>query len=297
MAGFRNNNVKRIEDFTPRPWQYRLIGLDLDGTLLHSDKSVSDYTYKVLKKARKEGFKIVFLTGRPPNGLMRYAMAMDLFDEGSYAVCFNGAAIISLHDLKGHVHAYTFPTLKTSTMPGNEVAKIAAFAHQHGLLGHAYSVERGLTVDNKRSWSANAIINCRMRFKEMNLEKVEDKHHFYKIMMAGSPEKLDKFRTALPKEWIGKYSIARSEHEAIEFMAGNCDKGTGLLELCGLLGIKPAQTVVIGDAENDVPSLKVAGLAVAMANADAKAKAVADTITLTNDDDGVAYLVEKLLTR
>ena len=110
----------------------------------------------------------------------------------------------------------------------------------------------------------------------------------------GAPENLDSLRAALPPEIFTRFSVLRSDPNFLEFIPGCCTKGTALYELCKIIGCELSEVVAFGDAENDQAMIRSVGLGVAMANAQDCLKETADVITLSNQEDGVAAVVEKL---
>ena len=90
-------------------------------------------------------------------------------------------------------------------------------------------------------------------------------------------------------------AMARAETTSLELSAPGCDKGVGLEMLCACLNLPMEQTIVVGDADNDLEALKKAGLAVAMANAGEAVKAVAAVVVADCDHDGCAEAVERYL--
>ena len=81
----------------------------------------------------------------------------------------------------------------------------------------------------------------------------------------------------------------------LEVIPAVINKGQGIRDICGVLGLKTAQVIAFGDAANDIPMLEAAGVGVAMGNASEAVKAAADMVTASNNDDGIAVALEKLL--
>ena len=81
----------------------------------------------------------------------------------------------------------------------------------------------------------------------------------------------------------------------LEIIPSVINKGQGIRDICGVLGLEPAQVIAFGDAQNDIPMLRVAGMGVAMGNAAEAVKAAADLVTCSNNEDGIAAALEKLL--
>ena len=99
----------------------------------------------------------------------------------------------------------------------------------------------------------------------------------------------------LPEEIKEKYALVKSLPMTLEIMNKECNKGFGLERLIKELGVNREEVISIGDEQNDFEMIKFAGLGVAMGNASEKIKEIADYITKTNEEDGVAHVIEKFV--
>jgi len=127
------------------------------------------------------------------------------------------------------------------------------------------------------------------------LDEVQDEDEILKLVLEEEKEILDKITPQIPKELFEKYTVIRSLDFMIEFMNKNCNKATGLEKLAQRLGISREEIMAIGDADNDKEMLEYAGLGVAMGNAKDEIKQLADYVTKSNEDDGVAYVIDKFI--
>lgn len=268
--------------------RYRLIALDMDGTLLRRDKSISARTSRVLQALQEQGMHLVIETGRCPSGVVRYADTIGLDLSRTYAVCYNGSGVFTLGDCH---------ELSAVTTPGAVVRHAAEIIHRHGLDLHAYSQDRALLIENDNPYSAKEIFNSRSPWVKVDFAALPDDEPIYKAIAVGDPRLLDELRPMVEADPLitSHMAVMRSDPHFLEFIAGKSTKGSGLLQLCSVLGIEPAQSIAFGDAENDAMMLHEAGLAVAMGNAIPELKAAADIVTLSCDEDGVAVVLERLL--
>ena len=106
---------------------------------------------------------------------------------------------------------------------------------------------------------------------------------------------IDKVKSKLPESLTSVFNVVRSNPNFLEFIPNKSSKGTGLKSLCIRLGYPVESSIAFGDAENDLHMLETAGLGVAMENGFDVVKAAADVVTKTNDEDGVALVIEKFL--
>lgn len=265
---------------------YKLIALDMDGTLLRKDKTISDRTFKALKAAREKGVKVVLATGRPVRGIKNYLSYLGLDKDDEYAVTFNGSAVQT--GKSGNMLFEKF-------MSGVDLHYIYSLSLEYGVHIHAFN-ERGqlmTPVLNKYTDVEAQINGLNIHIRDFNAISPEDK--IIKVMLVDEPEKLDLVFSKLPKELFTKYSILRSASIFLEFLDPEINKGLGLSILSKELGITREEVIAVGDAGNDIDMIKYAGLGVAMGNAYPEVKEIADYVTVTNEEDGVAEVIEKFI--
>ena len=275
--------------------QFKVIALDLDDTLLRTDKSISDYTIKTLQKAQSQGFSIAIATGRHPKSAVLYMQKLGCLNDNSYAVCFNGAGVVRLSEYVKAGVDIGFPMVVSNVAPAPIIKKLTQFAHDNGCVVHAYSKTRGLLVENHNPHTQREIDNGKVGFKEVDFMQADDSEEFFKMLIVGDKEVLDKMRPNLPSYLTDFFAVVRSEANYLEFIPHHSTKGTALVQLCEALGCTVENAMAFGDADNDLAMIKAAGLGVAMENGFESVKEAADVVTKTNDEDGVAYLVNKFL--
>ena len=276
--------------------KYKVITLDLDDTLLRSDKSISETNKKILQKAQQQGFSIAIATGRHPKSAVRVMNELGCLNENSYAVCFNGSCVVRLSDYIEHNDIVGYPTVFRTTANGKLVQSVAAFAHAFdGARVHGYSVSRGLVIEDHNPYTQIEIDTSDVGFEEIDFMKIDDHEEFFKVMIVGEEKLLDKIRKHLPERLTSIFNIVRSNPNFLEFIPNKSSKGTGLKSLCVRLGYSVERSIAFGDAENDLHMIQTAGLGVAMENGFDVVKAAADVITKTNDEDGVAEVIKKFL--
>ncbi|MBO6258694.1 MAG: HAD family phosphatase [Succinivibrio sp.] len=275
---------------------YRLLALDLDGTLLTSEKKISPRTLRVLKQAIDKGFAIVLTTGRHPRSALLYSEQLSPITEKSYAVCFNGSAVISLQKFKEKPADAGFSCLSANLAGGDMIADLASYVHSMGCKVHGYSRERGLVIEDMNPQSKREVCHSGCGYQQIDFSSCTSAEGFFKLIAVGQSQKIDALRTSLPQRFLDYFSVLRTDPDFLEFIPERSTKGTALASLCDLIGIGLDRTVAFGDAENDLEMIKLAGLGVAMGNAQQQQlKDEADVVTLSNDEDGVAAVVERLM--
>ncbi|WP_294374774.1 sugar-phosphatase [uncultured Clostridium sp.] len=265
---------------------YKLIALDMDGTLLNTEKKITENTKKALKKAEEKGVKVVLASGRPLSGITKFLGELDLMKGDDYALSFNGGIVIN---------SKTEEVINSSLLKGSDLKHLYNISKDLGVNIHAFSVKEGLITPKMSQYTQH---ECDMNGIEATIKdfnEVEDDEDIVKVMMIDPQEILDKAIEKLPKDLYGKYSVFKSAPFFLEFTNKEVDKGKGLKKLGEYLGIKQEEIIACGDAGNDLSMIKYAGLGVAMENATEDVKKAADYITLSNDNDGIAHVVEKFI--
>lgn len=265
---------------------YKLIALDMDGTLLTTDKRVSEKTKTAIKAAEAKGVKIVLASGRPLSGISKFLEELDLLKEDDYVLSFNGGLV---------QNTKTEEIVSKVSLKGTDLKYLYEISKKLNVNIHAFSAKEGLIAPKISQYTEyEAEINgIDINIKDFN--EVEDDEDIIKVMMIDPQEILDPAIEKLPSEVYEKYNVFKSSPFFLEFTHKEVDKGLGLHKLGDHLGIKREEIIACGDAANDLSMVKYAGLGVAMGNAIPEVKEVAEFITATNDEDGIALVIEKFV--
>lgn len=266
---------------------YKLIALDMDGTLFTSDKKISDRTKRAISRARELGVKIVLASGRPLDGLHKPLAELNLISDDEYVLCYNGALAVT---------AKTGKILSQCTLTGKDCKKLFKLSEELKVHCHAFSAKQGLITNEISHYTAYEAEMNEMQCHIINpYTDIADDEIITKLMFIDPPEILKKAVDKIP-EWVyTDYNAFSSTPFFFEITNKAVDKGTGLKQLAESLNITQEEVIACGDENNDYSMIKYAGLGVAMGNAIDKIKAVSDYITDTNDNDGVAKVIEKFI--
>ncbi len=289
MAKYTLNSLPDIKG------RFKIITLDLDDTLLTSDKKISERNLKSLKKASDSGISICIATGRHPLTACRYLEQIDCLNDRSYAIAFNGAVVVRAKDYLQKNDPVHFPAVIRHTSAGSVNKKMIDFAHAFGCVVLGYSKTRGLLIEAHDPISEHAARINGVTPTLVDFATLSDDEEFYKFLALGSPEKLEAMRPHVPEDVQSHFSVLRSNRNFLEFVTCGRDKGKGLADLCQLLNIDIKESISFGDAENDLAILKAAGFSVGMANSQKIILDEVDLVTASNDEDGVALVVERML--
>ncbi|WFA10218.1 Cof-type HAD-IIB family hydrolase [Tissierella sp. Yu-01] len=264
---------------------YKLIAIDMDGTLLNSKKDLSSRTIKAINKAKDRGVNIVLSTGRLLSSAQNYANKLQL--ENHIIAC-NGAIIA---DKSGNI-IYSKP------LQMNKVEKIMKLGKKYSIYNHFYdsktlysSVYIKEVIDYYATRDSN--IEYKILENENDIYKQKDLNAYKFLFIDDDINNLNKLQEEL--NGLPEISITKSWSNNLEVMDKDTSKGIGLEFLCNQLNIHKEEVIAIGDNENDLSMIKYAGLGVAMGNAEDIVKSHADYITSTNDEDGVAAVIEKFI--
>ena len=265
---------------------YKLVAIDMDGTLLREDKTISERTKNTIVSAREKGVTVVLATGRPIQGVSRYLEELNMYTEKDYVLTYNGALIQKTESKE---------SVAKIALKGEDFHYLKKLSDKLGVHIHAFSEKQGLiTPKNSKYTEVEADIN-KIEIHEINMDDISDDEVMIKIMMIDEPEILSKAMDKLPKEVYDKYTVVRSAPFFLEFLNKSVNKGVGVEMLAKHLGVKREEVMTFGDAGNDIHMIEYAGLGVAMGNAFDEIKEAADYITDSNNNDGVAKAIEKFI--
>jgi 5-amino-6-(5-phospho-D-ribitylamino)uracil phosphatase len=239
----------------------KLIALDLDGTLLTDEKTVTAETKLWIRRAVHSGVTVMFSTGR---GIQTAGSIWDELELNSPMVLLNGAEI---WEGPGRFRKRTF-------LPRKTVRRLHAAAVSHSAGYWGYSVE---SLTGSREWTEEMF--------ERDWMKFGIKHDDQAVLAA--------IRRQLEGEEA--LTITASAPTNLEISVQGVTKESGVREVCEMLGIAMNEVMAVGDSDNDVCLLCSAGLGIAMGNAEEHVKSIADAVTGFNNDGGVAQAIRRFV--
>lgn len=268
----------------------KLILTDLDGTLLRNDKSLSPANRAALERAAAQGAQVVVATGRFFGGVPRELRDMPFL---RYFILMNGAKVYDREEdrvlYRAEIGLETAEQIFDLFQPLD--ATVDCYQNDRGLMDRKYfdrldyyipdQVSRELTRRNR-----TPVDNFReaVRSGGNSVQKIQGFFPHLELR----PRVMERLAREFP-ELVLSISI---DHN-LEINAPDATKGAALLALCRALDIDPSETVAFGDGTNDVTMVKAAGVGVAMANASPETLAAADLVAPSNEEDGVARVLEQ----
>lgn len=267
----------------------KMIGLDLDGTVLTEKKELTDRTKAAISKALARGVVVLVATGRPWMGVPE---ELRDFPGMRYALTSNGARIIDTVEDRVIEEHLLSPRL---------AQKVLEICGKYDTLQEVYFDGQGYAPADQMAvverYHKNPSMCEYMRKTRIPVEDIG-------VLVKKENRGLDKVQALFAD--MDERELAWRELEAeeglelvgslrynIEINAAGVNKGKGLVNLGRMLGIRREEIMACGDGDNDIVMLKEAGFGVAMANGEDKVKEAADYITLSNEEDGVADVIEK----
>lgn len=272
-------------------YNIKIIALDLDGTLLNSNKELTFASLAALNRAAEAGIHIVPTTGRFYGGMPEEIRQLPFV---KYAVTINGAQVADVQS--GEV-------IYKAELPYKQSVEIMEFLDDYPVIYDCYQDNDAWMTESLKERIDETVESAHYRKMLHELRKPVDelkqvvcerKRDVQKIQFfTNRPDVRIHLMEELPKRFEN-LSITSSTPDNVEINHKNANKGQALLALGKLLGIKQEEILAFGDGLNDVTMLKIAGVGIAMANASDEVKKFADKITLSCDEDGVAHGIDEI---
>ncbi len=266
--------------------EYKLLVLDLDGTLLNNQREITPATHAALRAAQEKGVRIVLASGRPTHGIMPVARALDIASYGGYIMSFNGGLIID---------AASHEVIHQSTLPLPILPQLYEMSKEAGAVISTYRDELVFT-ENPDDKYMSIEINLN-RLTPHRVESFVESVDFdpNKCLAVGEPEDLIVLQERVMSKFSDCMNAFRSEPYFLELVPKGIDKALSLARLLEVLSIDREDVIAAGDGFNDLTMIEFAGLGVAMTNGQEAVRLAADYITLSNEEDGVADMVHKFV--
>ncbi|MCM3748225.1 Cof-type HAD-IIB family hydrolase [Paenibacillus pasadenensis] len=244
---------------------YKLLALDMDGTVLTDQDTISEETAQWIRRAMDADITVCFSTGRGAQGAVPFAEQLGL---DTPMITVNGSEIWSRPNV----------LYRRTLMNTAELRRLHEMAVGYGEPWYwGYAVEG---VFNKEKW----------------IEPADD-YESYHWLKFGVHTEIDRIREKIRHEiesW-GSLEITNSSPWNLELNPLGVNKASAIRELCGVLGIDMKEAAAIGDSLNDIAAIRECGLGIAMGNAQAEVKEAADAVTLGNNENGVAYAIREFV--
>lgn len=267
--------------------KYKLLVLDVDGTLLNNEKQISKRTLSALLKVQHMGIRIVLASGRPTSGLIPLANALELGNFGGFILSYNGCQVIKADNgevmFERRINPEQIPYLEKKSRKNN------------------FSI---FTYHDDYILTDNASDPHIRREAELNNLKIVEEEEFSIaidfapckcVLVSDDEEALRGLENHWKRRLDGVLDVFPSEPYFLEVVPCGVDKANTLALLMEQLGVTREEVIAFGDGVADVTMLQLASKSVAMGHAPDSVKVCADYVTASNEEDGVAQAVEKLI--
>ena len=267
--------------------KYKLLVLDVDGTLLNNAREISNRTLAALLKVQQMGVRIVLASGRPTYGLMPLAKTLELGNYGGFILSYNGCQIIKAQNgeilFERRINPEMLPYLEKKARKNN----FAIFTYHDDIIITD-------TPENEYIIS-EAVLNNQKIIKEDEFSTAVDFPPCKCMLVSNDEEALIVLEDHWRRQLNGTLDVFRSEPYFLEVVPCGIDKANTLGALMEKLNIKREEVIAIGDGGCDVTMLQLAGMGIAMGHSQDSVKVCADYVTASNEEDGVAQAVEKII--
>lgn len=267
--------------------KYKLLVLDVDGTLLGNDNKISKRTLHALRKVQQTGVRIMLASGRPTYGLLPLAKTLELGIYNGYILSYNGGQVIN---------AKNGAVIFERRINPEQIPYLEKKAVKNGFTIMTYNGDKIVTSNASNHHVIDEAELNGMQLEECEMFSLSIDYPPCKCMLVSDDEEA---LVTLEQHWRrrlnGVLDVFRSEPFFLEVVAGGVDKANTLGAIMEKEGIQTEEVVAIGNGVADVTMLQLAGLGIAMGNSPDSVKRCADFVTLSNEEDGVAVAVEKTI--
>ena len=261
--------------------------LDEDGTLLNDERQISKGTLAALLKVQQMGVRIVLASGRPTYGLMPLAKTLELGNYGGFVLSYNGCQIIKAQNgeilFERRINPEMLPYLEKK-------------ARKNGFAIFTYHDDTLITDSPDNEYIKNeALLNNLKIIREDEFSTAIDFAPCKCMLVSDKEKALIGLEQHWEKRLAGTLDAFRSEPYFLEVVPCGVNKANTLGALLEHLGVTREEVIAVGDGVCDVTMLQLAGMGVAMGHSQDSVKVCADYVTASNEEDGVALAVEKLI--
>lgn len=265
--------------------KYKMIVTDMDDTLLNSNGEVSEENKAAIIRAQEKGVKFILASGRPTFAMKKIAEELKLDEFGSYMLSYNGAIVT---ECKEWTEWYK------EALSKEEAHQLYEFSADNKV--HIITYLKDQIVSETESEYIDVELKLTgMPHNKIDCFKTTVSESVVKCIMLEEPTYLKDVEKKLKKKMGDKFSIAISKPFFLEVMKNGIDKGASLIKLAKYLDISTDEIIAVGDSYNDLTMLQAVGMPVAVENAKIEVKEAAKYISSSNNDNGVAKVIEEFV--
>lgn len=266
---------------------YKLIVLDVDGTMLNSNRELTKRTVQTLRKVQQMGIRIALASGRPTYGILPLAKAIDLGVYDGYIISYNGAQVME---------AKTGQVIFERRIDPQMVPYLEKKARKMGLTMAYYDGNEVVSTDITNAHVVDEAEMNGMTLRQDDILSISMDDWPAEIMLVSDDEEaLTSLEQHMQRHLNGVMDTIHSNPYYLEIVGYQVGKSYAMSALVQKMGIQMSEVLAIGDGAADINMIQMAGTGIAMANATEGVRRCADFTTLSNDQDGAALAIEKAI--
>lgn len=283
---------------------FKLIALDIDGTLITSDHQLTDRTVRAIQEVKKAGIKVTLATGRQHCSAIPIARKIGI---NAPLISSDGSVIRDIYTGETELFPLSLDIAKDilKTAEDYKGFRVEVFLKDNKF--HAGKSYRKLLLKRFLKFPLPfSLSGCYYFMRDFvfipvinmgNIKRTIEvlKESPAKVVVYGDPEELKSFKDTIAQKHNGNISMTSALVNCVDILNAGVSKARGIAHLSEELGIKQEEIITVGDNKNDIAMLQYAGLGVAMGNAVDEVKQKADYVTVSNNEEGLACFLEKLL--
>ncbi len=266
--------------------QYKIIALDVDGTLVNEAGVLSPVVRDALLRAQSEyGLRVILASGRPTPGLIALAHELELPKYSGYLMPYNGGQVYNARALKVPIYS--------TALPDDVIPELKEMCDQAGVCILSYNDTELLSENISDPYVQKEVGITKMPTRQLRDFVAETPRPLIKCLATGEAEAIAALEQVAKARFAGRVDAFRSNPHFLELVPTGVNKGIALSRLLERLDYDKSELIAVGDSFNDLEMIQLAGLGVAMANAPEAIKSCASYVTKSNQEDGVAHLLHK----
>lgn len=267
--------------------KYKLLVLDVDGTLLNSQREISKRTIATLRKVQSIGIKVALASGRPTYGILPLAKAIDLGTYDGYIISYNGAQVMS---------ARTGEVVFERAIDPQMLPYLEKKAGKMQMTMAYYNGDEVVSTDIQNQYVVDEAAMNGMKLREVPQLSLDVEDWPAEVMLfCDSEEELSSLEKHMQSHLNGVMDTIHSNPYMLEVVGYQVGKSYAMSALVQKMGIALDEVIAIGDGAADINMIQMAGTGIAMANATEGVRLCADFTTLSNDEDGAAVAIERAI--
>lgn len=271
----------------------KVVILDIDGTLINSNKEITKKTKDALLKLQENNIKLVIASGRPTSGIIKYGKELLIDKNNGFYISFNGSKFVEASTMNELYDKQIDKEIVKNLVKHLDKFNVKTMIHNNDylLVNDVYDC----MIDNDGDYLNVIQFESKItnkKLKEVNLVEYVD-FPVNKVLVSSDAKYLRENYKEIKEPFKDILNCMFTANFYFEFTDKNIDKGSAIENILIPMGYKKEEIMAFGDGENDINMIKLAHIGIAMGNAIESLKEVSDYITESNENDGIALALYK----